>query len=401
MRPGAHAAAERPGAPAPLHWREETSPAPGAVRVLVCEGPGAARRISALIGTPVSQDPRAPRLVSLRDAAGEALDEALLVSRGGERFELHLHGGQAVVEAVVAALGVPPAPAPADARARALARLAEARGERAARVLLDQCEGALERALTALARGSMPAFERGLARLLARGRRFQALLDRAPVVVLAGPANAGKSTLFNLLVGRERALVSARPGTTRDALVEPALLGELAVEWVDTAGEREATGPQAEIERAGQELAREWLDRADLVLWVESAEGAKGPPPGLCARRRVLPVLARADLAFADPAPADPARADRGGAGPGGPPADGLLVSALADPIGTRARLGEAVARALGHDPALWPPGAGVPVDAGELSRIEQALRSPPASPGERARFLSEVLGTPTQPWWR
>jgi len=106
--------------------------------------------------------------------------------------------------------------------------------------------------------------------------------DRAggrPRVVLVGPPNAGKSRLFNALVGLDRAIVSPLAGTTRDYLEAPADCAGLAIDLVDTAGEEEALGPiegQAQAARAGQAAV------ADLLLDCRplDAESAPTTPPG-------------------------------------------------------------------------------------------------------------------------
>src|SRR5690606_36682576 len=93
-----------------------------------------------------------------------------------------------------------------------------------------------------------------------------------PEVALVGPPNAGKSTLFNALLGRARALVSEHAGTTRDALAEPLDLspgapGAGTVTLVDLAGlaDRAVDGTDA----AAQALARERIARADLLIWCD------------------------------------------------------------------------------------------------------------------------------------
>jgi tRNA modification GTPase len=100
-------------------------------------------------------------------------------------------------------------------------------------------------------------------------------------VVLAGPPNAGKSTLFNRLLGEERALVDEAPGTTRDALEARLELDGLAVTLVDTAGLREAPG---RVEALGIQRARAELGAADLVLLVlppgEDAQPWRREVPG-------------------------------------------------------------------------------------------------------------------------
>jgi tRNA modification GTPase len=95
----------------------------------------------------------------------------------------------------------------------------------------------------------------------ARGR----LIREGATVVIAGRVNAGKSSLFNALVGRERAIVTDAPGTTRDLLTETIDLDGLAVTLVDTAGERETTDP---VEHEGVARARQARAAADLLLIV-------------------------------------------------------------------------------------------------------------------------------------
>ena len=87
-------------------------------------------------------------------------------------------------------------------------------------------------------------------------------------VAIAGPPNAGKSTLFNRLARREAAIVSPFPGTTRDVLELHLDLGGYPVTVLDTAGIRETSDP---IEREGVRRANEQAASADLVLWVVDA----------------------------------------------------------------------------------------------------------------------------------
>ncbi|HEY0132423.1 MAG TPA: tRNA modification GTPase [Nannocystis sp.] len=99
------------------------------------------------------------------------------------------------------------------------------------------------------------------------GRRSR---ERARVV-LAGPPNAGKSAVFNALLGRPRAIVSPVPGTTRDYVEAELMLGSHEVVLVDTAGLREAMDL---IEDAGISRSRDQIGGADLVVWIEAADGA-------------------------------------------------------------------------------------------------------------------------------
>lgn len=97
-------------------------------------------------------------------------------------------------------------------------------------------------------------------------------------VVLAGPPNAGKSSLFNSLLGRERAIVSPLPGTTRDYVEAEFEVAGCEVLLVDTAGLRVA---ESLIEDAGISRSREQIGGADLLVWVEAADVEEiGPPDG-------------------------------------------------------------------------------------------------------------------------
>ncbi len=98
----------------------------------------------------------------------------------------------------------------------------------------------------------------------ARARSGRALRDGL-CIAIAGPPNAGKSSLLNRLAGYDAAIVTELPGTTRDALREHLLLDDLPVTIVDTAGLRETTDP---IEREGVRRSRAEVTRADRVLWV-------------------------------------------------------------------------------------------------------------------------------------
>ncbi|MEJ2203087.1 MAG: tRNA uridine-5-carboxymethylaminomethyl(34) synthesis GTPase MnmE [Gemmatimonadota bacterium] len=103
------------------------------------------------------------------------------------------------------------------------------------------------------------------------------LLREGAVTVLAGLPNAGKSSLFNALLGRERAIVTEEPGTTRDALEAVVELGGYPFRLVDTAGLREA---RDRVEKLGVEVARSYLKEADLVLLCVEAGRIPGAAEG-------------------------------------------------------------------------------------------------------------------------
>lgn len=333
--------------------------------------------------------------------SGDAqLDEVLVVSRGAGYFEVHLHGSPAIVQEVVrhlapsdeGAMPVGPHPGaarPLEERARALAgACASAWG---ARLAMDQARGHLRRALEAIP--VMAEAERpGACLLLAVRGRAAARLFVPTVVALTGPVNAGKSTLFNVLMGRDEAVVSDAPGTTRDALAGYGALDGWPVLFVDTAGERElsaralALDPHARIEAEGMDLARRAAARAEVILEIRPAADGRGSPgaprseglerPG---RKGVSILLrSRADEALGiDPAAWPP------GSFAAGP-----------EPGHARVVIGGAWAQAMGLDPraadfARRVRGLGVPL---ELSMVERLEALAERGPGALAIAAEDLL---------
>ncbi len=129
---------------------------------------------------------------------------------------------------------------------------------------------------------------------LSKRFRQRDLPERRPKVVLLGPANVGKSRLFNALTETGKALVANERGTTRDYLSAHCECGSLTVELVDTAGLEETFN---EISLAAQQLRREQVEAADLVLLCRSPE--QGLPDGLAPSLRVptLQVWTQSDRA--------------------------------------------------------------------------------------------------------
>ena len=124
-------------------------------------------------------------------------------------------------------------------------------------------------------RGEISGFAATMQAWLGRfeaGRRSR----ERPRVVLAGPPNAGKSAVFNALLGRSRAIVSPVPGTTRDYVEAEMVLGSQEVVLVDTAGLREGADV---VEEAGIARSRDQIDGADLVVWIEAADSGPAEVP--------------------------------------------------------------------------------------------------------------------------
>lgn len=148
---------------------------------------------------------------------------------------------------------------------------------------------------------------RGTGRLLATHRYGDLLRDGLKTVLLGAP-NAGKSSLLNALVGHERALVSAEPGTTRDFIEERLQVGPHLLRLIDTAGLNPSPG---EVERLGIAKTAERLAEADLVLWVIDTAAGDSPAlplPEAFARHltpdKTLVVANKVDIVLAGELPA-------------------------------------------------------------------------------------------------
>ena len=293
---------------------------------------------------------------------GEELDEALVWCESAARVEVHLHASPPLVARVESELigaGFERFDAIGATRSleeRAFEQLAHARAPAAARMLLDQAEGALRRELKHCARLRGVELEARIELLRLRARRARFLIDPARIV-LAGVVNAGKSTLFNALVGSDRALVNSAAGTTRDVICEAARLGDWPVLVFDTAGER-ALGRDAlanSIEAAGQALGRRARDNAELVLWLCPADAAAAPTPA-----RAVAISTCADLARTTSS--RPALA----AGP--------------DPRGAVLVVERVVRETLDLPERAWEPGAGVPFEPWMEPHLELVAKTGDAS---------------------
>ncbi|KAJ8602218.1 hypothetical protein CTAYLR_003652 [Chrysophaeum taylorii] len=292
------------------------------VAVVRISGPGAVGALEAL--TPGCRLP-ATRYAAVRRLRHQerVLDEALVLRFAGpasftgeDVVELHCHGGPATVDGVLSALSQLPRLRPAERgeftrRAFAAGKLGVTQVEGLADLLAastsrqrDQAlrvmDGALEREYgawrselagiraaaeaaidfgdemegevdAAATLGPLEARARRLRRALARALgvadRCQAVRDGARVV-LAGPPNAGKSSLVNLLAARPAAIVSDVAGTTRDVLEVRLNLAGFEVKLYDTAGIRDAADG---LEAEGIRRAREACDAAHLVCYVIDA----------------------------------------------------------------------------------------------------------------------------------
>ena len=294
---------------------------PAAIAVIRVSGPAAQLAMTALTVKPLM--PRHAVNAVLRDSSGAVLDRALALwlpgpgtVTGEDVLELHCHGGRAVIAAVQGVLAALPglrAAEPGEFTRRAFANgridLAEAEG--LADLLSAETELQRQSAM-AMAGGALSRqVEDWRERLLGQSAALEAVLDFADEddvatlpadfmlrihvleqemsawlarpraealregyrVVIAGPPNAGKSTLFNTLVEAEAAIATPIPGTTRDVLTRPIAYAGVPFLFADTAGLHDAVDD--EVEAIGIERALEALDRADLVLWL----GPEGQGP--------------------------------------------------------------------------------------------------------------------------
>jgi tRNA modification GTPase len=307
---------------------------PAAIAVVRISGPKAGEALERLLGK--LPRPREAKLGSLRAADGSLLDQALMLwfpgpnsETGEDCAELQLHGGRAIVDAVCAELatfdGLRLAePGEFTRRAFAngqidllqvegLADLVSAETELQRRAALGVAAGSLsrrvegwcERLLALSARieaaldfddeddvpGPDESFSRDLAELngelrVALAAPSAEVLREGYRVALAGPANVGKSTLFNVLVDSEAAIVTPVAGTTRDVLVRSVALAGVPFTFVDTAGLRADAGDA--VETIGISRARQEMANADCVLWL----GQEGEGP-----EDAWEIEARCDLA--------------------------------------------------------------------------------------------------------
>jgi tRNA modification GTPase len=293
--------------------------APAAISILRISGRGALAAGEALCGTLPAA--RQARVRALQDPHSKLLlDRGLVLvfpgpnsATGEDLVELHVHGGRATQRAIEAALGSisglrPAEPGEFTRRALENGRIDLTEAEGLGELLAAETEHQRRAALRLSEGGLRQRIEIWNDRLLGIAARIEAALDfsdeddvpaevadasagsmaelageiaavaAAPSVerlrdgirvVIAGPPNAGKSTLINRLSGREAAIVSATEGTTRDRIEVPVVRSGIAYMLTDTAGLRDAVAD--DIERIGVARAREAMGAGDIVLWLDDA----------------------------------------------------------------------------------------------------------------------------------
>lgn len=334
-----------------MHSREQTIFAlssgrpPTAIAIVRVSGAQAGRALETLTGKRPA--PRVATRALLRDAKGEAIDDAVVLwfpgpasATGEDVAEFHVHGSRAVLAALFAALAQFEDVRPAESgeftrrafengkidltEAEGLDDLIHADTDRQRRQALRQLQGLLgdkardwrrqiieaaalvEAGIDFADEGDVP--EELLAPALAKiatlkGEIEQALASSSHserlrdglVVAIAGAPNVGKSTLMNALARREVAIVSPHAGTTRDVIEVQLDLRGYPVTLIDTAGIRETEDP---VEQEGVRRAKARAEGADLVLWlVEAGRLADTPMDDLAGNPPRWLVRNKADLA--------------------------------------------------------------------------------------------------------
>jgi tRNA modification GTPase len=350
-------------------------------------------------------EPRSAAVRELRHpSSGELLDEALVLrfdgpasSTGEDIVEFQCHGGRAVVDALLGALGRLDGLRQAEpgeftrrafengrvdlTEAEGLADLIEAETESQRKAALAMAEGGLkkhiamwqERLLALSARAEQAIdydeedepVDRSLLRKsgnlagelrqwLARPR-VEPLKDGVRVVV-AGPPNAGKSSPINAIVGEERVIVTDVPGTTRDHIEVPLSLGGVPVRLTDTAGLRE-TGDK--VEAIGIERASRLVEAADVLIWLGDAASSPAHP-------RLIKLHAKADLP------------ERGEAPPGSVPVSSVTGQGIAELL----RKVEHLAR------RLLPDEGAIALNRRQALHLEEAAAALESTAGSQDQLL-------------
>ena len=363
---------------------------PAAVSVIRVSGPlahDAARRMACdlpEVRTAAVRELRHPK-------TGDRLDEALVLrfdgpasSTGEDVVEFQCHGGRAVVDALLGALGTIDGlrlAEPGEFTRRAfengridltevegLADLIEAETETQRKAALALAEGGLrkqielwqgrvvelsaraERAIDYADEGGPDADPQLSSDCATLASELQIWLDRPRIeplkdgirVVVAGPPNAGKSSLLNAIAGQDKAIVTDIPGTTRDHIEVPLSVGGIPILLTDTAGLRET---EDEVEAIGVARTERLVEGADVLLWLGEPEDAPYHP-------RLVKVHAKSDLRGSVPAGSLPASA-----------VSGEGIGALLEQIGAQAK-------------TLLPPEDAIALNRRQASHISEAAEA-------------------------
>ena len=295
--------------------RLQTPPGRGGIAVIALTGADGERLLADAfrpLGSHADLSPESIQLGKLIDSDGQTLDEVIVARSTDGAIEINIHGGPAVARAVLgrlAELGADLAPARPSAEESFLASHPDWDNPAVGREMLDALPAAAsELVATAISQ----QWSAGLSRLVSDSAttadglrqaagRFEIMrkLLNPPDVVLVGPPNVGKSTLANVLVGREVSIVHHTPGTTRDWVREQAILDGVPIWLTDTAGLFEFPDDPHGIEAESVRRARSRAEAADLVLLISAGDSPAEPPDWLHAQT-ILHIAAKSDLEKGD-----------------------------------------------------------------------------------------------------
>ncbi|MES2599844.1 MAG: tRNA uridine-5-carboxymethylaminomethyl(34) synthesis GTPase MnmE [Pseudomonadota bacterium] len=300
--------------------------APSAIAIIRVSGPQTRTAVERLCGKLPA--PRFAQFTTLRDLDGSVIDESVTLwfpaphsATGEDVAEFHVHGGRAVIAAMFDALGAIDGLRPAEPgeftrrafengkldlteaeglddlihadtdrqRRQALRHLKGLLGAKAenwrqqiieASALIEagidfSDEGDVSAELVAPALSKIAALKSEIEETLSLSAQSERLREGLTVAI-AGPPNAGKSTLLNRLARREAAIVSPHAGTTRDIIEVHLDLDGYPVTVIDTAGVRDTHDP---VEQEGVRRARDRARTSDLVLWLVDANDRTAPSP--------------------------------------------------------------------------------------------------------------------------
>jgi tRNA modification GTPase len=296
-----------------------TPPGRSALAVLGVRGPAAERAVAASF-RPHGRQPleaRGDAAVVFGRWGGPPGEELVVVRRRSDDLEVHCHGGTAASDAILRDLAragcqrVTPSgwlglDAPDQHRGPAFERevleaearlaLTQARGPAACRILCQQLSGSLATAWESAEAETEASRRQAITSRVLRWSGLGLRLTRPWRVVVAGPPNAGKSSLVNAIAGFSRSIVSPVAGTTRDVLETRLVLAGWDCILVDTAGLR--PDPADAVERAGLARAIEAARGADLLLELNATDAVDLTPPLPASLDDVprIPVLTKADL---------------------------------------------------------------------------------------------------------
>jgi len=318
----------------------------GGIAVVRLSGPQVSRIAHKLFNNKelkASLKPRYASLLNLYDENGIEIDEALVTFfeapnsyTGQDSIEISCHGSPVVVDKIIltcchfGARIAEPGEFTKIAfvngkmdlvQAEAVASLIHSQSDESSRLSLRLLHGELSKKLNTFRQSlidaiSMVEFELDISedelqpelnkkvlvlvnvlvkqiKTLLESHKQARLLNRGALVVIAGPPNVGKSTLLNVLSESDRAITSHVPGTTRDAIQVPLILGGVPINLVDTAGIRQAT---EEIEKEGVSRTFDYLKKADLIILVGDSGSQKTSLDDYPKNIPIVQIMNKADL---------------------------------------------------------------------------------------------------------